>query len=170
MPIKTNSNDIKERLSIAYLTAVSARAGCQVSKLDIDKQSIDATLRPISGGKISIDFQLKATSGECLQDDFVSFELPVKNYDDLRSIHCTAPHYLIVYVLDREEYAWLEIDENALLIRRCAYWLDLRGAPDTPNRQTITVKLPRSQIFDVEALKRMMQQAYEKARPSGAER
>jgi hypothetical protein len=64
MVIATHANDIKERLSIAYVTAVAARAGCQITKLDVDKQSIDATVRPISGRKVSIDLQLKATSDE----------------------------------------------------------------------------------------------------------
>lgn len=167
MAITTCSNDIKERLSIAYLTAVAARAGCQVSKLDVDKQSVDATVRPISGGKISIDFQLKATSSTCLGEADVSFDLPIKNYDDLRDLHSTAPHYLIVFILDEDESAWLANDENALLIRRCAYWLDLRGKPETSNRHTTTVKLPRSQIFDVVALKAMIQQAYDQARGIG---
>ncbi len=30
--ITTSENDIKERLSIAYITAVAARAGCQVKQ------------------------------------------------------------------------------------------------------------------------------------------
>ncbi|MCK8787366.1 DUF4365 domain-containing protein [Roseomonas sp. NAR14] len=117
MPITTHPNDIKERLSIAYVTAVAARAGCQISKCDIDKQSIDVTIRPILGRKISIDFQLKATSIDCFSNDMISFDLPVKNYDDLRDPHCTAPHYLIILVLDSDDNAWLVNDEEALLIK-----------------------------------------------------
>src|SRR6266496_1205713 len=89
MVIATQANDIKERLSIAYVTAVAARAGCQISKLEIDKQSIDATVRPVSGRKVLIDLQLKATSVERIKDGSLVFELPVKNYDDLRDVHCT---------------------------------------------------------------------------------
>jgi hypothetical protein len=149
MVVTTQTNDIKERLSIAYVTAVAARAGCQVSKLDIDKQSIDATIRPISGRKLSIDLQLKSTSRECFDEETVSFPLPVNNYDNLRDTQCTAPHFLVVLVLDSADSEWLKSSEDALLIRRCAYWLDLRGEPPTTNRETISVKLPRKQLFDV---------------------
>src|SRR3982750_1636524 len=96
MPITTSENDIKERLSLAYVMAVAARAGCQVTEPAKDKQSIDVSVRPVSGRKVSIDLQIKATSAECLEPKDVVFPLPVKNYEDLRDPHCTAPHYLVV--------------------------------------------------------------------------
>lgn len=161
MEIQTDTNDIKERLSIAYVTAVAARAGCQLSKMDIDKQSIDVTARPIRGRKVSIDLQLKSTSQECVDDETVTISLPVKNYNDLRDARSTAPHYLVVLVLDPSELEWLVADEAALLIRRCAYWMDLRGFPPTTNETKINVDIPRSQLFDVAALQQMMKRAYE---------
>jgi hypothetical protein len=115
MVIATHFDDIKERLSVAYVTAVAARAGCQISKLDIDKQSIDVTIRPIKGRKVSIDLQLKATSKNCYQDEVISLDLPVNNYDDLRDSKCTAPHYLVVLVLDPDDDAWLASDEVCVL-------------------------------------------------------
>ena len=125
--------------------------------------------RPIRGREISIDLQLKATSGDCYVEDMVSFDLPVNNYEDLRDPHCTAPHFLVVLVLDADDGAWLVSDEEALLIRRCAYWLDLRGRPATTNKVTITVKLPRVQRFNVAALQAMMQSAYGRAAPREGE-
>jgi hypothetical protein len=166
MPVTTLPNDIKERLSLAYLTAVAARAGCQISHLDIDKQSIDATVRPIQGAKLVIDFQLKATSQECLEGDNVSFSLPLKNYNDLRDKDCTAPHYLLVMVLDPDDGLWLQSDENSLLIRRCGYWMDLRGLPETSNTAAVTIKIPRSQRFDVGALRTMLKMERERMRPT----
>jgi hypothetical protein len=62
MAITTSVNDVKERLSVAYATAVAAGAGCQVVKQDIDKTSVDAIVSPISGLKSPIHLQLKATS------------------------------------------------------------------------------------------------------------
>ncbi|NKL44814.1 DUF4365 domain-containing protein [Rhizobium leguminosarum bv. viciae] len=161
MEIQTDTNDIKERLSIAYVTAVAARAGCQLSKPDIDKQSIDVTARPIRGRKVSIDLQLKSTSKECVDDENVTVSLPVKNYNDLRDARSTAPHYLVVLVLDPSELDWLVADEAALLIKRCAYWMDLRGFPATANETTINIAIPRKQLFDVATLQLMMKQAYE---------
>jgi hypothetical protein len=160
MVVTTQPNDVKERLSVAYVTAVAAKAGCQISKLDIDKQSIDATVRPISGRKVSIDLQLKATSKDCLTEDSVIFDLPINNYNDLRDIHSTAPHYLVVLVLDHSDADWLSQSEDAMLIRRCAYWLDLRGAEASANATAVRIKIPRCNQFDPAALSRMMSLAF----------
>ncbi|MQB09386.1 DUF4365 domain-containing protein [Agrobacterium sp. ICMP 6402] len=161
MEIETDTNDIKERLSIAYVTAVAGRAGCQLSKLDIDKQSIDVTVRPIRGKKVSVDLQLKSTSQDCVDDEKVTFSLPVKNYNDLRDTRSTALHFLVVLILESSELDWLVADEAALLIKRCAYWIDLRGYPPTSNETKINIAIPRNQLFDVAAIQRMMRAAYE---------
>lgn len=161
MEIETDTNDIKERLSIAYVTAVAGRAGCQISKLDIDKQSIDVTVRPIRGKKVSVDLQLKSTSQDCVDDEKVTFSLPVKNYNDLRDRRSTALHFLVVLILEPSELDWLVADEAALLIKRCAYWIDLRGYPPTSNETKINITIPRNQLFDVAAIQRMMRAAYE---------
>jgi hypothetical protein len=165
--ITTALNDIKERLSVAYVTAIAARAGCQISKLDVDKQSIDATIRPISGRKLCIDLQLKATSSDCINNGVVEFDLPVKNYDDLRDPHSTAHHYLVILVLDPNQDTWLTLDADALLIRRCAYWLDLSGAPATANTSTIKIAIPITQRLDVTALHAMMKRAADAITSSG---
>jgi hypothetical protein len=78
MRITTSENDIKERLSVAYVTAVAARAGCQIAKLEIDKSSIDAIIMPVSGAKSIVALQLKATSELTVSDDRVHFQLPIK--------------------------------------------------------------------------------------------
>jgi hypothetical protein len=66
MVVTTTENDIKERLSIAYVTAVAARAGCQLSEVRVDRNRIDGTISPISGARVKIDVQLKATSADVL--------------------------------------------------------------------------------------------------------
>lgn len=43
-------------------------------------------------------------------------------------------------------------------MRRCGYWLSLKGLPETQNTESITVYLPRQQLFTVNALKNIMQQ------------
>lgn len=157
--ISTLPNDVKERLSIAYITAIAARAGCQVTIAAIDKQSIDATIRPIQGRKFSIDLQLKATSQKCIEGDHVNFNLPINNYDMLRDVHCTAPHYLVILVLDPDDALWLVSDDESLILRRCAYWVDLRGKPPSTNTTSIKISIPRVNRFDVEALVKMLHSA-----------
>jgi len=165
MFVTTGLNDIKERLSVAYLAAVTGRAGYQISNLDIDKQSIDATVRPITGRKLSVDFQLKATSANCIRELDIVFDLPVNNYDHLRDEKCTALHYLMVLVLPQAEETWLNQNEQRLLMNSCAYWLDLRGKEPIPNKETVRVFIPRSQILDSAALWAIMGAADRLASP-----
>ena len=169
MFVTTGLNDIKERLSVAYLAAVTARAGYQISHLSIDKQSIDATVRPITGLKLSVDFQLKATSAECIHGTNVIFDVPINNYNHLRDTKCTALHYLMVLVLSKEDSIWLQQNEERLLVSGCAYWLDLRGRDASPNRDSVRVQIPRCQIFDANALKAIMGSAYRLASPGEGE-
>jgi len=143
MPITTSENDIKERLSIAYVTAVAARAGCQISKLDVDKQSIDAIVKPISGAKLQIDLQLKATSRSVLTGPDVVIDLPIKNYDDLRDTVTTAPHYLVVLALPDDPQTWLSLSDSELILRGCAYWESLVGKPRSENKTSQRIRFPQ---------------------------
>jgi len=51
---------------------------------------------------------------------------------------------------------WLRQSEEELVPRHCGYWLSLHGRPDTPNATTVTVDVPRSQMFSVGALQTLM--------------
>ncbi|MEC4813815.1 MAG: DUF4365 domain-containing protein [Scytonema sp. PMC 1069.18] len=42
-------------------------------------------------------------------------------------------------------------------MKRCAYWVSIRGQPPTENQSTVTVYLPRQNIFSVEVLQALMQ-------------
>jgi hypothetical protein len=129
MRITTSENDIKERLSVAYVTAVAARAGCQIAKLDIDKSSVDAIIMPISGAKSIVALQLKATSELAVSDDRVHFQLPLKNYNDLRDAASNIPHYLVILSLPPEAESWLTINSSELIIRAAAYYGNICGYP-----------------------------------------
>jgi hypothetical protein len=47
--------------------------------------------------------------------------------------------------------------EEELCLKHCAYWVSLRGQPQSENQTTLTVYLPRQNIFSVDALKNLMQ-------------
>lgn len=46
--------------------------------------------------------------------------------------------------------------EAELSIGHCAYWVSLRGMPETQNATTVSIELPRSNQFTVEALSTMI--------------
>ena len=155
--ITTSDNDIKERLSWAFLTAIAAGAGCQVTKHDLDKESVDAIVRPISGIKCQVNIQLKATSdGSLFDGDQIKFVLPIKNYADLRNTNDVNPHYLVVLHLPGVKADWLKLTVKDLIINGGAYFGNLHGAPAVSNDTTKTIRFPATQVFDVEKLMDMM--------------
>ena len=80
-----------------------------------------------------------------------------KNYDDLRVEDPLVPRILIVVLVPSQIADWLDHHESHLELRRCGYWLSLRGLPASNNAKSQTVRLPRAQRFDVAALRGMMQ-------------
>jgi hypothetical protein len=42
-------------------------------------------------------------------------------------------------------------------MKRCGYWVSLRGMEESNNKNTVAVHLPRSNVFTVEALGSIMQ-------------
>ena len=164
MPITTTDNDIKERLSVAYMTAVAARIGCEVREFHVQRNGLDVTISAIDGIKAKIDVQLKATSTDCIKATDVVFDLEVETYDELRSVHVQSPQLLVVLVLLEDAAEWLALNEESLVLKRCADWLNLQGRPAVSNTETIRVRLPRSNIFGPEALRNLMERTEARAR------
>lgn len=103
-----------------------------------------------------LDIQVKAHQGPKVDDDPFSEILGTKSYDDLRGTNYQIPRILVVVHVPVDIGEWCAHSEDELLLRRCGYWLSLRGSPATPNKTNITVKLPRSNRFDVAGLTRLM--------------
>jgi Domain of unknown function (DUF4365) len=153
-----SSSAMKERLSLAYIQAVAARAGFEALETRVDIDSVDGMLRSTLGRRPQIDFQAKATSLDLLKADHVAYPLRLKNYNELRA-ETINPRILIVVVLPPEENNWMSHSEDELVMRRCGYWISLFGSPATDNATNITVKVPRTQLFDVNQLKMLMARA-----------
>ena len=153
-----DDNDRKERFSLAYISAVAAHAGYQIAVPPIDKDSVDGISVGDEEGRPRIEFQAKATSRNVLRGTHLTFRIPRKNYDDLRSVSLW-PLILIVVVLPPEDVDWLAHSEDELRMRRCGYWLSLAGRPATMNRHTVSVRIPRSQVFDTAQLRELMGRA-----------
>ena len=164
MVVTTTENDIKERLSIAYVTAIAARAGCQFGEVNVDRNGIDGTLSPILGARVKIDLQLKATSADVLDYEEVIFDLDVATYDALRSTQVQCAQLLVVFVLPNNPMEWLLVDEEALVLKKCAYWKNLHGEPAVTNNSSVRVRLPRSQILSPDELRSLVVRADANAR------
>jgi hypothetical protein len=132
-------NDIESEISYAYLHAVAshAGAGCSSANRASDGNGIDAIITgwgPFPGGgylqEIDIKVQLKATVGIPVQKNaFLSYTLNgISRYNDLRSSSLATHRILVVLFLPPDPSDWLSISENELILKKCAYWVSLRGA------------------------------------------
>ena len=153
--------DQEEALSRVYAHAVAARAGYSTATPDFDRDSVDLTIRADGDMRPALDLQLKATTtlGEP-RDGYVRFALKVKNYRDLIE-ETQTPRLLMVLDLPRERDDWLTITDEFLVLRRRAYWLSLAGRPETANTDSVTVKIPITNRFDVAGLQNLMDQSRE---------
>lgn len=147
-----------EQFSLAYIRAVAARGGYQVTRPEPDLDSVDGVLMSSEGRRARIEFQAKATSRDVLRDENVHFPLPVKNYDDLRADTLT-PRILIVVLMPRETERWLTQTRDELCLRHCGYWLSLEGLPAVPNTASVTVPVPTSNVFGSGQLRDLMTKA-----------
>jgi hypothetical protein len=160
--METHLNDLKEGFSHAYVRAVAHAAGyfVQEANRSYDGDGIDISIMHRGPGGVvrspKLDLQLKATEHPVTADPF-SFPLDVKNYDELRSEELQVPRMLVAVVVPKNIAEWVSASEQELVMRHCGYWLNLRGSPSTENTSTISVKIPRANLFHVPSLKTIME-------------
>jgi hypothetical protein len=156
-------NQRKEQFSYAYLYAIASAAGYsfQIATRPMDFDGIDVILAGGSGQGIirypRLEIQVKCTSLDLMSEDVIRYPLAIKSYDDLRVENIQTPRILVIVVVPDTLDQWLTHSQQELCLRHCGYWLSLRGQPSTPNQATITVPIPRQNIFDVNGLSTLMQ-------------
>lgn len=167
MPIP--DDDIKSELSYAYLHGVAAQTGCgcQISERLSDNLAIDARITangifaPAPSLTVfDIYVQLKATTSPnyISNNRLLSFQLRKSQYDKMRSTTIGNQWILVLLVLPPAKEDWLKVSPTALSIKRCAYWVSLRGAaapPDGPSDK-LTIHVPKRNRFTVASLREIL--------------
>lgn len=158
--------DIKQRqeqFSKAYIRAIASVAGYATYEHTVDDDSIDLGIssRGKSGSKKSprLEIQLKCPYRHNVinPSGTASYVISTKNYDDLRDPDVYVPRILVVVVIPRDISDWIDdTSDQELLVRHCAYWASLRGRGPSANTKTVTVNLPSTNLFTVNALKSLM--------------
>ena len=159
MALPLSSANRESELSYAYLHAVAAHAGvnCKIANRHDDNAGFDAELNiwgTIPGGgqltEVDIKVQLKATIATPTEtDEHISYFLKgINQYNDLRCETLATPRILAVLFLPREENQWLQHSNERLVLQKCAYWVSLRGAPESTNTSGETIYIPKNQTFD----------------------
>lgn len=157
-------NDIISEISYAYLHAVAsaARASCISATRIEDNNGIDANLTifgPFAADpdrhEVDVKIQLKATTQDLTESE-LHYSYPfsgVDQYNKLRSVGSNPFKILVLLQLPRVQDDWLHITADQLIMKRCARWVSLRGAQGTTNQSSVTVYVPKIQIFSPQALR-----------------
>ena len=109
----------------------------------------------------SIDVQLKATSDEPALDEQGRYPFPLRldHYNKLRDPDRQSALILVVLYLPADPSLWLVHSPEGLIARRCAFWVGLRGAPESLNQTSQTVYAPSGNLFSVEGLRTILTRA-----------
>lgn len=140
----------KEKLSLAWLTAMASVAGFTWQIPDADSDSIDLTLSARGPRRPKLDIQMKATASPVVRRDGLHFRLNRKNYDDLREDRAI-PLILVVLELPFKDSQWIDIAEKKLVLRRRVWWASLRGQRPI-EQESRTIVVPGDQRLDVNVL------------------
>jgi hypothetical protein len=151
------TKDIESELSYAYLHAVASKigVGCHISTRHEDNRGIDTQLtcwQKFDGcyrEEIDLKIQLKATIKQPADSSshFSYFFDGVKQYDFLREKTQNQHRILIVLFLPSDSIQWLNVTSEELILKKCAYWVSLKGAPESQNSTGQTIYLPKEQIL-----------------------
>lgn len=159
----------KEQFSYAYVRAVAALAGVGVMKPEVDDDSVDLCFKKKggrgAGRSPQLDAQIKCTASAPLSGVTIGYPLKIKNYDDLRPTDVCIARILILVIVPDDLVEWSSQSEEELLLRRCGYWISLRGEPEIPNEATKTVHIPRTAVFGVGALTDILERIGRREQP-----
>jgi hypothetical protein len=160
-------NQRQENISRAYVRAIAALPGVICGDVATDF-GIDMYLRSVTerdGQYIDsgdqLDLQVKSSSLSTVTETEVVHDLEIRSYDVLRQNRPRCPRLLVLLVVPAEEGEWISQSLDELIIRRCAYWHSLRGAEPATTTKTTRITIPRTNVFSVEAVQRMMNALHE---------
>ena len=159
--------NVEAELSYAVLHAIASQAGfaCEYRGRHADAAGIDATVLEDGDGLapdstlhfVSLDVQLKASYRDLHEaNGKLSFPLTVPHYDKLRSVKLGSPRLLVVLRLPRNRAEWLHVTPEALVAKRCAYWVSVHGAPDIAGQKNCTVYVPTANVLTPDSLRGLM--------------
>lgn len=149
----------QEQFSNAYLHAVATVAGCTIATPGVDDDSIDFTISTKEfSARPKLDVQIKCyIQDACIGSNGFSYQLKMKNYDDLRITDILVPRILVVVVVPRTVTDWLSHSDEQTLMKFCGYWTSIRGKIDSANKQTVSVNLPQANRFTADSLRSLLQ-------------
>ena len=162
-------SDRMEKMSAAYVSALCAANGYTFSIVPSDYEGIDCIIDcpgypseddDCKDYSPSLRAQLKSTYSRTqytiLDNGDIRYKLKVGNYNSLVIANRSTPSILILFIMPELESAWLEHTIDYLKIRKCAYWISLKGRGHSDNTSTVTIDIPHTNALSADELKRIM--------------
>lgn len=158
---------IQEDLSTAYISAVAAKAGfdCNIPMrhdygvdLEITQIEFDGAGGRVPSGR-SLRIQAKATHTVNLSENGdITYSIKKGNYNKLvKETGVAPPCILVLYCMPKDDNEWLSIcDHEQAVLKHCGYWISLRGLEKTKNKDKISIKIPKDNIFNETSLTNIM--------------
>lgn len=151
-----------EDMSEAYLRALCAANGFTVERVARDNDGVDVRIE--CNDKIEddsdlhsvlISVQLKSSYAKITEhpDGSITYKLEVKNYNQLVDEKRMNPIILVVFHMPSDEAQWIELSKDWLKIKKCAYWISLRGRPRSDNSESISITIPAGKLLTKETLR-----------------
>lgn len=179
-PVPTPETDRSEELSVAYVSAIAARAGIKadgVARKDygtdmtfkrVRKRMSDNHLTDVNG--VGVPCQIKSArhpEWKIIRDkgeNVISYDLRSKNYNDLVT---STSGFLILMCLPSSIDEWLKQDEECLRLYKCCYyWLPGSDDAEISHRNTTkAIHIPLNQLFTAEFLEGIVDEAQPRIEP-----
>ncbi|HEX4206938.1 MAG TPA: DUF4365 domain-containing protein [Ktedonobacteraceae bacterium] len=152
-----------QAFSLAYIRAIAAKAGANIYKSEEDFgvdmsfcKIVERNGRYTDTSSMPIPFQIKASKVWTLRGDAITYDLEVKNYNDIiNSSICV----LILMCLPPNSDEWLSQDEECLRLHKCCYYWRPSDLAETLNTRKKRISISKSQIFTVNVLTMLMDEA-----------
>lgn len=153
---------LQERLSVAYVMTVTAKAGAVYYSPNGHEYGTDGIIEQqqlLENGNYSpsgwpLRCQIKSSINCEMSEDHITYDIDVIAYNKLVDDE-VSPSILILLRLPKDEKDWVYLDETCLKLRDCCYWLYLKGLP-SKNLYSVRIYIPRKNQFTPEALLNLM--------------
>ncbi|WP_405683943.1 DUF4365 domain-containing protein [Streptomyces sp. NBC_00057] len=148
-----------------FVAAIAAAAGFQVAVPypDIGKDLILGRDHEDPDLDVQIALQVKTRRVEEVAETDTGFKITLSaaGYKRLRGKR-QVPAYLVMVLVPTDPAQYIRMDEEALVLRRCAYWVSLeQRLPLQQGQKTVTVTVPRDNLLTVDALHKFFARACE---------
>lgn len=157
----------QEQFSLAFIRMIAAASGCSIKSHETDYDGVDITIASSTEYKTwycpEIEIQLKCTTQrDLLGDEHLAWTLKRKPFTKLTHPKRYLEAFLGVLLIPRDDELLLDLTEERLTTDSRMYWqrADLLGHM-ADGAASKTVQLPRSNLFDVDGLKGIMQEVGE---------